>query len=237
MGEGHRSSSIPLSVGRLEDQPRALEAFAYGLAPPAGYHAHDPIALTGEVLERLGQLSAVQNEDHPVLLRELLNGLASRLFCPHGLSQQTLPLGRLGPQPASARVSLGLEGGLPLAPVLHVLLDPVQHPLNGGHAMLAHHQPPLSVCPSTTHSTLVSPIVLLGPSSPRATREDRACTQITRSSRPSFLRERHGHSGGTFGVGRAVRGQQHLAFEHAHAFLFLSSLVGIPSIVFRPRTT
>jgi hypothetical protein len=39
----------------------------------------------------------VQNEDHPMLLGELLDGLASRLFSPYGLGQQPLSLGRLGP--------------------------------------------------------------------------------------------------------------------------------------------
>src|SRR5215204_6298096 len=144
------------SVGGLEDQPRALEPLAYRLAPPAGYHAHEPVALAYEVLERLLHLRAVHNEDHPMLLGELLDGLASRLFCPYGFRQQPLPLGCLGPQPASARVGLGLEGGLPLAPIFQALLDPVQYPLYGGPEVLAHHQPPLSVCPSVTHSTPVS---------------------------------------------------------------------------------
>src|SRR5215208_1415059 len=85
------------SVGGLEDQPRALEAFAYSLAPPAGYHAHEPVALTDEVLQGLLDLRAVQNEDHPMLLGELLDGLASRLFSPYGLGQQPLSLCRLGP--------------------------------------------------------------------------------------------------------------------------------------------
>src|SRR5829696_9514821 len=146
-----------LLFGRLEDQPRALEAFAYRFASPAGYHAHQPVALTGEVLERLDHLIAVQNEDHPVLHRELLDGLSSRLLRAYGLGQQPLPLGGLGPQPASARIGLSLEGRFPLAPIFHMLLDPVQYPLYGGRAMLAHYQPPLFVCPSATHSTPVSP--------------------------------------------------------------------------------
>jgi hypothetical protein len=91
-----------------------------------------------------------------MLLGELLDGLASRLFSPYGLGQQPLPLGRLGPQPAPARVGLGLEGCVPLAPIFQVSLDPVQYPLYGGRMMLAHHQPPLFVCPSATHSTAVS---------------------------------------------------------------------------------
>src|SRR5918994_4093393 len=143
---GHSSALRGFSVGGLEDQPRALETLTYRLAPPAGYHAHEPIPLADEVLERLLHLRAVQNEDHPMVLGELLYGLASRLFCPYGF----------GPQPAPARVGLGLEGGIPLAPIFHALLDPVQYPLYGGPAVLAHHQPPLSVCPSVTHSTPVS---------------------------------------------------------------------------------
>src|SRR5215204_4194280 len=111
----------PFSVGGLEDQPRALEAVAYRFAPSAGYHAHEPVALTGEVLQRLHHLIAVQNENHPVLHGELLDGLASSLFRPYGLGQQPLPLGRLGPQPAPARVGLSLEGGVPLAPIFQVL--------------------------------------------------------------------------------------------------------------------
>src|SRR5215210_9051523 len=94
-----------------------------------------------------------------MLHRKLLYGLAPRLLRPQGRGQQPLPLGRLGPQLASARVRLSLEGGVPLAPLLHVLLDPVQYSLYGGRVPLAHHQPPLSVCPITTHSTLVSPVV------------------------------------------------------------------------------
>src|SRR5215207_5279973 len=92
-----------------------------------------------------------------MLLGELLDGLAMRLFSPYGLGQKSLPLGRFGPQPAPARVGLRLEGGVPLAPIFQVLLDPVQHSLYGGPAVLAHHQPPLVVCPSYTHSTLSRP--------------------------------------------------------------------------------
>src|SRR5215207_9596921 len=149
----------PFSVGGLEDQPRALEALAYSVAPPAGYHAHEPVALTDEVLQRFLDLRAVQNEDHPMLLGKLLDGLTARLFSPYGLGQQPLSLGRLCPQLAPARVGLGPEGCVPLAPFFQVLLDPVQYPLYGGRVMLAHHQPPLFVCPSVTHSTPVSPIL------------------------------------------------------------------------------
>src|ERR671925_74643 len=94
-----------------------------------------------------------------MLLGELLDGLAARLFSPHGFGKQPLSLGRLGPQSAPARVGRGLEGGVPLAPIFEVLLDPVQYPLYGGRMMLAHQKPPLSVCPSATHSTPVSLIL------------------------------------------------------------------------------
>src|SRR5215211_6599710 len=134
-----------LLFGGLEDQPRALEAVADRLAPPAGHHAHEPIALAGEVLERLNHLIAVQHEDHPVLHRQLFDGFASRLLRPHRLGQEPLPLRSFGPQPATALVCGSLQGGVPPAPIFQVLFDPVQHSLYGGRMTLAHHQPPLSV--------------------------------------------------------------------------------------------
>ena len=143
----------------LEDQPRALEALAYGFAPSAGYYANEPVALTGEILQRLDQLLAVQHEDHPVVFGEVLDGIVALLLCAHGLREQTLALRRLGPLLAPAFVGLGLEGCVPLAPIFQVLLDPVQYPLYGGRMTLAHHQPPLFVYPSATHSTPVSPIL------------------------------------------------------------------------------
>jgi hypothetical protein len=101
----------------------------------------------------------VQDEDYPMLLGEFLDGFTSGLFSPYGLGQQPLSLGCLGPKPAPARIGLGLQGGVPLTPIFQVLLYPVQHSLYGGPAVLTHHQPPLSVCPSAPHSTPVSPIL------------------------------------------------------------------------------
>ena len=109
----------------LEDQPRALEAVAYGFAASARHDAYEPVALAGEVFERLDQLLAVQDEDHPVLSGEFLDGLAARLLGAHGLGKQPLALGRLGPEPAPAGVGLRLEGRVPFAPVLDVLFDAV----------------------------------------------------------------------------------------------------------------
>ena len=145
-----RDSSGVSGFRPLEDQPRTLEALAYRLAAPAGYDAPQPVALAGEFLERLDQLLAVQDEDHLVLFGEFLDGLAARFFGAHGFGEQSLALGRLGPEPAPANVGLGLEGGVPPAPVLYVLFDPVQYSLYGGPTLLAHRDPPLSVCPNST---------------------------------------------------------------------------------------
>jgi len=46
-------------------------------------------------------------------------------------------------------------------------------------------------------------------------------------------RERRGHTGGTFGLGRAVRGQQYLVPEHAHAVLLMLRIS--PPTFTRPR--
>src|SRR5215210_657420 len=83
------------SRASFEDQPRAFEALAYGFAAPAGYDAHEFVAVTGEFFERLDKLLAVQDEEHPVLFGELFDGFAARLLGAHGLGEQPLALGRL----------------------------------------------------------------------------------------------------------------------------------------------
>src|ERR671916_2135163 len=130
----------------------------YGFAAPAGYDAHELVALAGKFFQRLGQLLAVQDEDDPVISGEILDGLAARLLGAHGLGQQPLALGRLGPEPAPAGVGLRLEGGVAFAPVLDVLLDPVQYPLYGGTALLTHRGPPLFE-PQSSNPTLIPPVM------------------------------------------------------------------------------
>src|ERR671911_2121464 len=64
----------------FEDQPRPFEARRYRLASLAGDHAHEPVALASEVLQGLDHLFAVQHENDPMLLRQILYGGAPVLF-------------------------------------------------------------------------------------------------------------------------------------------------------------
>ena len=62
-----------------------------------------------------------------MLLRQLLYGPTPGLFRPHSFRQQSLTLGRLGPQLISCEVDLCLEGGILLAPLLNMVLDSLQY--------------------------------------------------------------------------------------------------------------
>jgi hypothetical protein len=78
-----------------------------------------------------------------MILHDLFRGGSMGLLFSNNPGQHPLPLRRSSPQLVPVGLGLGGSGGIPLAPLLDVLLDAVHNPLDHGHAMFAHLLPPL----------------------------------------------------------------------------------------------
>src|SRR5215207_7208610 len=88
----------------------------------------------------------MQHKDHAMLLGYLLQRSLLRFFVSYGLGQEPLALVRFGPQLLPVGLRLGLAGPILLTPFLHVVLEPVQNPLDHGRALLTHPLPPSWCC-------------------------------------------------------------------------------------------
>ena len=124
---------------RLEHQPRTFDARAFSVVYPARHHIHETITLSGEGLQGPGHLFGVSDEDHTMLLGDLLHGsLLPCFFAGDGLGQELLPLGRLGLQVLSLGCSFCLVSFILLTPLLYMIFDSVQEPLDRWCVPLTH---------------------------------------------------------------------------------------------------
>src|SRR5829696_3242405 len=81
----------------------------------------------------------VHYEGQLVLLHNLFCGGSVRLLIFYDLGQTPLPLLSRSPQLIPVGLGLGSPGGVLLAPLLYVLLDPLHDPLDHGRTRFAHY--------------------------------------------------------------------------------------------------